>query len=75
MEQAKDDPTRFRVNLICACQNDLAFGYGPTLEEARANAERTFRRQHGRRARWVDVITEQAVEHTGGGSHYEQVQT
>lgn len=67
-----NDPTKFRTTLICSCNSDAAEGYGPTREQARANAIKFFRKAHGRRATWRDEFTEVAVEHGGGGSHYEE---
>lgn len=68
-----DDPTKFRVNLLCSCNADMAFGYGPTPEAAKAEAERCFRKQHGRRAKWTEEILEHAVTTAGGSSHYEEI--
>ena len=65
------DPHRYRVTLICACANDAAEGYGPTPEDARATAYAYFRKG-GHRGKARDEILEVAVEHGGGGSHYEE---
>lgn len=62
---------RFRVNLICDCQQDVAFGRGPTEAEARAIAEREFVAHHGRKATYIQVLVEKAVAHEGGW-HYEE---
>lgn len=67
------DPTKFRVILLCKCQLDAAEGYGATLEEARANAIKFFQKGHGKRAKWREEISEHAVEHGNGGSHYEEI--
>jgi hypothetical protein len=64
------DNEAFRVNLICACQQDVAYGFGATVHEARDNAERVFVENHGRKTQYRQVVVEQAVAHTGG-SHYE----
>jgi hypothetical protein len=62
------DPQRFRVNMICPCQNDLAYGYGATIAEAGQNAVRCFRRNHGRR-KPAEVVIEEV---TADGTHYEE---
>jgi hypothetical protein len=67
-----NDPQKYRVNLICACDADIAYGYGATIKEARANAIKFFRRDHRRGAKWRAEIIEHAVEHNGG-SHYEEI--
>lgn len=67
------DPTRYRVSLVCECNNDLAYGYGATVAEADAVAVAEFRKHHGRRARWNDRIVEHTVTTAGGSSHYEEV--
>lgn len=64
-----DDPQRYRVNLICPCKNDLAYGYGPTVEQARENARRFFRREH-KRQRPAEEIVERV---SADGTHYEEV--
>ena len=68
------DPTRYRVNLLCSCKNDLIYGYGGSIAEARKVAQREFRK-HWRAdhaLRVVEEIVEVAVDH-GFGSHYEEV--
>jgi len=64
------DPQRYRVNLICGCNNDLAYGYGATVEEARGNARTFFRRHHGRMVKIKEEIVEKV---TDDGTHYEEV--
>lgn len=64
---------RYRVNLICSCQNDVAFGRGPTEADARAIAEKEFVAHHGRKATYIQVLVEKAVQHDdAGGWHYEE---
>jgi glycerophosphoryl diester phosphodiesterase len=70
MTTNETDSEAFRVNLICACQNDVAYGYGATVLNARYNAERAFVEHHGRKTQYRQVVVEQAVAHTGG-AHYE----
>lgn len=65
------DNQKYRVNLICACQNDAAYGYGSTPMEARRVAEMHFRQHHGAKAKYTQIVVEEAVAHVGGGSHYE----
>lgn len=65
------DPTLYRVNLLCSCNADMAVGYGPTKEAAQTAAVGHFRRAHGRRAKWREVIVEKAVTTARGSSHYE----
>jgi hypothetical protein len=62
------DPQRFRVNLLCPCRNDLAYGYGATIDEARGNAKLCFRQHHGRRKPAEEVIEKV----TDDGTHYEE---
>ncbi len=70
----ESDPTLYRVTLICACNNDLAYAYGATIEQARMKAVAFFRKDHGKRARWREEIVEHAVPNDGrsmtSGSHY-----
>lgn len=67
------DETLYRVTLICSCNNDIAFGYGATVDVARTAAIEFFRKDHGRRARWREEIVEKAVENAhSNGSHYEE---
>lgn len=54
------DPQLYRVNLICACQNDIAFGYGPDEAAARAVAEGIFREEHGSKALYTQIVIEKA---------------
>ena len=69
----EDDPTKYRVTLICKCANDAAEGYGPTPETAREKAIEFFRKDHGARAKWASEVLEHAVPHGNGGSHYEEI--
>lgn len=63
------DLQKWRVNLICSCNNDLAYGYGPTKMVAIANAWRYFRKEHPK-----DKPTEEIIECVAAdGSHYEEV--
>lgn len=56
------DPRAFRVNLICSCQNDIAYGYGPSVLDARYIAEAEFLKTHGRDAKYTQIVVECAVE-------------
>jgi hypothetical protein len=67
------DPEAFRVSLICGCQQDVAYGYGSSLDEARRVAENVFVEAHGKRTPYTQVINEKAVEHARSGAHYELV--
>lgn len=62
------DPSAYRVNLICSCQNDIAYGYGATPLQARYIAESEFKKHHGTKAKYTQIIVEQAA---ADGSHYE----
>jgi hypothetical protein len=73
MRDVAERQTRYRVSLVCSCNNDLAYGYGPTEADAAAVAEAEFRRRHGHQAQWIERIVEHAVPHGNGGSHYEEV--
>jgi hypothetical protein len=64
----KIDPQEFRVNLICACQNDIAYGFGATLLDARTIAESEFKKAHGAKAKYTQIVVERV---TDDGSHYE----
>ena len=64
------DPQRFRVNLLCACRMDLAYGYGETLEAARTQAVKEFQDHHGKRTKWVEEIPERV---SADGTHYEEI--
>lgn len=64
------DNEKYRVSLFCSCQQDVAYGYGPTLTDARRTAEFHFREHHGTRAAFRQIIVEEATPHQGG-SHYE----
>jgi hypothetical protein len=64
------DNQKYRVNLICQCQDDAAFGYGATPDAARRNAEGFFREHHGAKGQYRQIVVEHAVAHTDG-SHYE----
>lgn len=74
LEAIKDriDPTKYRVTMTCPCQADWVEGYGPTPEAAREAADRFWKQNH-KGEKPVDIILEHAVEHGGGGSHYEEV--
>jgi len=63
-----EDPQAFRVNLICACQNDVAYGYGATLLDARYVAEAAFKRHHGSKAKYTQIVVERV---TDDGARYE----
>lgn len=69
----KDDATKYRVTLVCACNADMAYGYGASVAEAEQTARREFRRQHGRAAKVGERIVEHAVESASGASHYEEL--
>lgn len=62
------DLRAYRVNLICSCQNDVAYGFGPNEDAARIVAEVEFRRAHGADATYTQVVVEKA---TADGSRYE----
>lgn len=64
------DPQKYRVNLICSCQQDVAYGYGANPLDARRNAEHAFREHHGTKTQYRQIVVEEAVPHAGG-SHYE----
>lgn len=64
------DHEKYRVNLICSCQQDAAYGYGATPMDARRTAEQHFRKHHGAKGRYRQIIVEEATPHAGGGSHY-----
>jgi hypothetical protein len=66
------DPRLYRVSLVCKCRNDLAYGYGGTEAEARENAFKCFRREHGRTAKPLADITEKVTE---DGSRYVEVES
>ena len=68
------DPTKYRVTLVCKCAADFAEGYGETVEEADACALRWFLKNH-KRSDVADRIVEHAVQHQGGGWHYEEIET
>ena len=70
-----NDPTKYRTTLICACNGDLAEGYGPTAEASRLKAVAIFRRAHGKAAKWTEEVLECAVPNGPGStaSHYEEV--
>jgi hypothetical protein len=70
MSTKHEDPDRFRVNLLCGCKMDLAYGYGATVEEARANALAWFRKNHGSREKVAEEIVEQV---SADGTHYEEM--
>jgi len=65
------DNEKYRVNLICSCQQDVAYGYGADPLVARRNAEMVFREHHGAKTQYRQIVVEEAVTHAGGGSHYE----
>lgn len=75
MPAPQDDPTLYRVTLLCSCNMDAAFGYGPTPEAARDTAIFHFRKHHGRREKWIEEVLERAVPNGPGStaSHYEEV--
>lgn len=61
--------TRFRVTLVCSCEGDAAYGYGPTIEAAEGYARAAFKRGHpGRRPRVSERVVEEALD-----SHYEEI--
>lgn len=64
------DNQKYRVNLVCACQQDVAYGYGADPLVARRNAEIAFREHHGTKTQYRQIVVEEAVPHDGG-SHYE----
>jgi hypothetical protein len=64
------DARAYRVSLVCACQNDVAYGFGTTLEEARATAEHFFHAEHGKRAKFTQIVNERAVTTDNGASYY-----
>ena len=70
-----NDPTRYRVTLICRCQNDATEGYGATPEEAKANAYRFFRkdRTHRRQKPAEEYLEEAVVYDARGSSRYVEV--
>lgn len=75
MSESQDspDPFLYRVSLVCSCNNDISYGYGATVAEADARANKELRK-HGRR-KAVDRIVEIAVTTRNGSSHYEEVQS
>lgn len=70
-----EDPTKYRTTLICACNGDLAEGYGPSAEASRLRAIAIFRKAHGKAATWSEEVLEWAVPNGPGStdSHYEEV--
>lgn len=64
------DNLKYRCNLICVCQQDVAYGYGATPLLARRQAEFHFREHHGSKTQYRQIVVEEAVPHEGG-SHYE----
>lgn len=66
------DPTKYRVTMLCPCQVDWVEGYGPTPEAARAKADEFWNKNH-RGETPTQIVLEHAVDHGGGGSHYEEV--
>ena len=67
------DPTKYRCTLQCRCNTDAAVGFGETPEAAEAAARVHWKRGRHRLRDIADKILEQAVEHSGGGSHYEEL--
>jgi hypothetical protein len=72
---AAPDPQRFRVTYLCSCAADYAEGYGATVEEAERNVRRFWKRDGHRLRDIASRSVEHAVEHAGGGSHYEELGT
>jgi hypothetical protein len=64
-----DDPTAFRVTLICPCANDAAEGYGSTAGAARRNAFRFYNREHRGQTPKAEILERV----TADGSHYEEI--
>ena len=72
MSDPNKDLYRYRISLICECQQDVAFGRAMTIATAREVAEREFRNHHGTSAKYVQVLTEVATDHTDGWHYAEE---
>lgn len=72
-ETLSDEQAAFRVDLVCSCNNDIAYGYGESVDYARQLARYCLVRDHGRAVRVRVEIVQKAVRTLSGGWRYEEM--